>query len=240
MPRFSHSVRAIQVAVLSLWMGLTACIPYTVGSTARPVARGERSTTMSTWVMPALGDTSLSSQGQSSALMIDYETRWGIDEKSDAGVRAVGGGLVVNYKRLLSGPSSIYDVAVMPGMGLVNWGNHAYFESTLMASKRRTLPADKERRMSGNVLPYFGLRVMQVAPLNSSSVHDRPTAGGFLGVRFGTETFGVSPEVGVFYDHSALGVRKNDFVVVPAISVHGSEMIRMLRDIMRGAGPAFF
>jgi|SRR5687767_8313301 len=237
MQRFSQSVRAVQVAVLVAWFGLTACVPYTVASTARPVPRGERTTTMSTWVMPTMGDTSMGER--SSALMIDYETRWGVDEKSDAGVRAVGGGLVVNYKRLLSGPSSIYDIAVMPGMGFVNWGNHAYFESTLLASKRPTSPPKKqEGQFTGDVLPYFGLRVMQVAPMNSGAVHDRPTAGGFLGVRFGTETFGVSPEIGVFYDHSALGMRKNDFVVVPAISVHGSEMIRILRDIMR-AGPAF-
>ena len=237
MQRFSQSVRAVQIAVLAVWFGLTACVPYTVASTARPVPRGDRATTMSTWVMPAMGDTSMGER--SSALMVDYETRWGVDDKSDAGVRAVGGGLVVNYKRLLSGPSSVYDIAVMPGMGFVNWGNHAYFESTLLASKRPTSPPRKlERQFSGDVLPYFGLRVMQVAPLSSGAVHDRPTAGGFLGVRFGTETFGVSPEVGVFYDHSALGVRKNDFVVVPAISVHGTEMIRILRDIMR-AGPAF-
>lgn len=222
---------------LALSGGVTGCIPYTVGSTARPVSRGDRATTMSTWVMPSFGDTTFGER--SSALMIDYETRWGIDDKSDAGVRAVGGGLVFNYKRLLSGPSSIYDVAVMPGMGFVNWGNHAYFESTLLASKRPTTPQKKlARQFTGDVLPYFGLRVMQVAPLNSGAVHDRPTAGGFLGVRFGTETFGVSPEVGVFYDHSALGVRRNDLVIVPAISVHGTELIRILRDIMR-AGPAF-
>ena len=237
MTSLRRSTRLIVVGGLLATVGLTGCIPYTVGSTARPVPRGDRTTTMSTWVMPTLGDTSMGER--SSALMIDYETRWGVDEKSDAGVRAVGGGLVFNYKRLLSGPSSVYDVAVMPGMGFVNWGNHAYFESTLLASKRPTSPRRKDdRHLTGDVLPYFGLRVMQVAPLNSGAVHDRPSAGGFLGVRFGTENFGISPEVGVFYDHSALGMRKNDFVVVPAISVHGNEMIRILRDIMR-AGPAF-
>jgi hypothetical protein len=240
MPRFHQSVRAIQVVVLSLWAGLTACIPYTVGSTARPLPRGERSNTSSISVLPSIGDTTVGSRSGSTALRTENETRWGIDDRSDAGLRAVGGGLVFNYKRLLSGPSSIYDVAVMPGMGFVNWGNHIYFESTLMASKRPTRPVDKERQLSGNVVPYFGLRVMHVEPLSAYAVHDRPTAGGFLGVRFGTETFGISPEVGVFYDHSALGVRRNDVVVVPAVSVHGSEMIRKLRDIMRGAGPSFF
>jgi hypothetical protein len=86
------------------------------------------------------------------------------------------------------------------------------------------------------VLPYYGLRVMQVVPISENGVRDRPTAGGFLGVRFGSADFGISPEVGVFYDHSALGVRKSDVVIVPAISVHGDQMIRAIGDLMRGAG----
>ena len=229
--------RGLYLALLAT-AALAGCIPYTVGSTARPVPKGERSSTMSTWVLPSMGDTTFGSS--SSHLMIDYEMRWGIDSTSDAGFRTTGGGVIVNYKRLLSGPSSIYDVAVMPGAGFVNLGNHAYFETTLMASKRPRTPASSADKKASNVLPYFGLRVMQVAPLNSDAVHDRPTAGGFLGVRFGTTDFGVSPEIGVFYDHSALGVRKNDLVIVPAISVHGPELMRMIRDIMRGAGPAFF
>ena len=216
---------------------LTGCIPYTVGSTARPVPKGERTSTMSSWVLPSVGDTTFGSS--SSHLMIDYEMRWGIDGKSDAGFRATGGGIILNYKRLLSDSSSIYDIAVMPGTGFVTLGNHAYFETTLMASKQPRVPASGAKS-SPNILPYFGLRVMQVAPMNSDAVHDRPTAGGFLGVRFGTTDFGVSPEIGVFYDHSALGVRKNDLVIVPAISVHGPELMRMIRDIMRGAGPALF
>lgn len=222
------------VAGVVLSVGLTGCIPYTVGSTARPLPRGDRASTMSTWVLPAMGDTTFGTS--QSFLMIDYETRWGIDDKSDAGLRATGGGIVLNYKRLLSAPSSIFDVAVMPGFGFVNWGDHGYFETTLIASKRPVSPVSASQQ-TRNVLPYFGLRVMQVAPLNSDAVHDRPTAGGFLGVRFGTENFGVSPEVGVFYDHSALGVRKNDFVIVPAISVHGDELMRRVRDAIRGAGP---
>lgn len=224
--------------VICVAVALTGCIPYTVGSTARPVPKGERSSTMSTWVLPSVGDTTFGSS--SSHLMIDYEKRWGIDDRSDAGFRATGGGIIINYKRLLSGASSIYDVAVMPGAGFVNLGNHAYFETTLLASKRPRTEASPTDKKGSSVLPYFGLRVMQVAPMNSDAVHDRPTAGGFLGVRFGSKDFGVSPEIGVFYDHSALGVRKNDLVIVPAISVHGSELMRMIRDIMRGAGPALF
>ena len=227
-----------QMIAFVVAVNLTGCIPYTVGSTARPVPKGEKTSTRSTFVLPSIGDTTLGTAR--SHLMIDYEKRWGIDGRSDAGFRATGGGIIVNYKRLLSDSSSIYDIAVMPGTGFVNLGEHAYFETTLIASKRPRNAAASGGKNPSNVLPYFGLRVMQVAPLNSQAVHDRPTAGGFLGVRFGSTDFGVSPEIGVFYDHSALGVRKNDLVIVPAISVHGPELMRMIRDIMRGAGPALF
>ena len=76
--------------------------------------------------------------------------------------------------------------------------------------------------------PYGGLRVMQVAPLARGAVHDSPTAGGFLGLRIGRSAFGISPEVGVFYDRSALELRKRNVIVVPAISVHGDILDQLL------------
>ena len=232
MPQSRSLARVIQVVVVASWVGLTACIPYTVGTTAAPVPKGEKTTTMSTWVLPSVGDTTFGSS--SNVLMIDMESRWGLDAKSDFGLRVTGGGLVVNSKRLLTGPSSIYDIAIMPGAGIVNWGNHAYFETTLLASKREKNP---KTDAASKLLPYFGARVMQVAPLSSSAVHDRPTAGAFLGARIGSTNFGVSPEIGVFYDHSALGMRKNDIIVIPSISLHGSELIRTIGDLIRQAGP---
>jgi hypothetical protein len=233
--------RFTQIAVaagLSLSAALTGCIPYTVGATAAPVPKGERATTMSTWVLPSVGDTSWSGRGSStSSLMVDLETRWGISDRSDIGIRITGLGFVLNHKRLLTGPSSIYDISITPGFGIVNFGNHAFFETTLMTSKRVKTPAAKlANGWSNQVLPYFGVKAMHVVPIEVNAVHDKPTAGGFLGVRFGTSDFGVSPEVGVFYDPSALGVRKNEVIVVPSISVHGSELIRMVRDMIGGAG----
>ncbi len=236
MSKSRHIARLAAAVVLSLSVGATACIPYTVGSTAAPVPKGAKTTTMSTWVLPSVGDTAFNTS--SSSLMIDGEARWGISDRSDLGVRVTGLGFIVNSKRLLTGPSSIYDVSIMPGAGIVNFGNHAYFETTLMASKRvKVQPPKLENGWTNQVLPYFGLRVMHVVPIDVNAVHDRPTAGGFLGVRFGSADFGVSPEVGVFYDHSALGVRKNDIVVVPAISVHGSQLIRAIGDLIGMAGP---
>ncbi len=240
MTSLRRSARLLVVGGLVLTVGLTGCIPYTVGATAAPVPKGEKTTTMSTWVLPSVGDTSEfgSPTSGTTQLMVDMESRWGLTDKSDIGVRIIGLGFVVNHKRLLSGPSSIYDVSVMPAIGLVNWGNHAYVETTLMASKRvKVEPVKSANGWSNQVLPYYGLRVMQVVPIAENAVHDRPTAGGFVGVRFGSGDFGVSPEIGVFYDHSALGVRKRDVIFVPAISVHGDQLIRAIGDLVRGAGP---
>ena len=237
---YSRIARLAAVAGLALSAGVSGCIPYTVGATAAPVPKGEKTTTMSTWVLPSVGDTSEfgSSTAGTTQLMVDMESRWGLTDKSDIGVRITGLGFVVNHKRLLSGPSSIFDVSVMPAFGLVNWGNHAYFETTLMASKRvKVEPLKSANGWTNQVLPYYGLRVMQVVPIAENAVHDRPTAGGFVGIRFGSADFGVSPEVGVFYDHSALGVRKSDVIFVPAISVHGDQLIRTIGDLIRGAGP---
>jgi hypothetical protein len=62
---------------------------------------------------------------------------------------------------------------------------------------------------------------MQVAPLNSAAPSDRPTAGGFLGWRLGSRDLGVAPELGVFYDHSTLHIRKSDVIFVPSITFYG-------------------
>lgn len=35
---------------------------------------------------------------------------------------------------------------------------------------------------------------------------------------------------GVFYDHSALGLRRRDVIVVPSVTVHGSDLLRLLRN----------
>jgi len=195
-------------AALALLAGVTACIPYTVGSTARPVSVGDHSTTMSTFVMPSFGR--LDSTRSFSNIAVDLERRWGVDPRSDVGVRITSGsGMVVNYKRLLTGPDVRADVAIMPGAGFVNLGQHAHFELTLLASRHdgsRASGSARDSTMRRMVVPYGGLRVMQVVPLAEGAVRDQPTAGGFFGMRIGSTDFGLSPEIGVFYDHSALDV----------------------------------
>lgn len=213
---------------------LTGCIPYTVASTAKPVAPGQRTTTMSAYAMPSIAN--FDSGRTVAGLGVDYETRWGLDPRSDMGVRVVSfSGVVANYKRLLTDTASRTRVAIMSGAGIVNLGDHAHFETSLLISGDEG-PAGSNRPTS-NIVPYGGLRIMQVAPIAEGALHDQPTIGGFIGVRLGSVNFGVSPEVGVFYDHSALDVRRNEVVVVPAISFHGDRLIEVVSDLLRGRPP---
>ena len=206
----------------------TACVPYTVATTATPLPRGKDASTMVTYAMPKIGRIDSSRHLREtpvSYLAADFEWRMGLDEKSDVGVRVPSmSGLVVNYKRVLGDSSSRFRSAIMPGAGLVNLGQHAHFELTWLVSGREEIGARK-----AVFVPYGGLRVMQVAPVVEGAVSDRPTIGGFIGSRIGSLDLGVSPEIGVFYDHSALDLRDRDIVIVPAIAVHGDRLINIVR-----------
>jgi hypothetical protein len=210
---------ALPVLLLSLG---TACTPYAVHTTARPLARGERSSSTIVSVVP-FSDT----QGDSSSVArpnIDIEARFGIDDQSDVGIRVNGfSGAIVNYKRRLDGPSSrdAAATAIMAGAGFVNAGQHAHFEFTLLRSAR-----DKD-----GMVPYGGLRAIQVVRLSENVPHDQPTIGLFGGSRFGTSKLGASVELGVFYDRSALGLRKSDLVIVPSVAVYGISLMQLWRGI---------
>jgi hypothetical protein len=194
-------------------LGSTGCIPLTVGSTGRPVPVGTTVRSMSVYVVPNSIDDSVDNRSFP-RYGVDAEVRFGLDDYSDIGVRVPNAsGIVANYKRRLNGPSRATGpaTAIMVGAGLVNWGEHAHLEATLITSA-----AENDR-----FTPYGGIRAMQVIPINKGAVHDSPTLGAFLGTRIGSLTAGISPEIGVFYDHSALGLRKGNVLVVPAITIHG-------------------
>ena len=198
----------------------TGCLPYTVGSTAQTAPAHESQRTTTWYSIPNAVDI-LGDSVTAPIFGVDAEWRAGLDDRSDVGIRIPSGsGVVATYKRRLLGEAKpdAAALAVMGGAGLVNWGEHAHVELTVMGSGRT-------RRA---LTPYGGLRVMQVAPLARGAVHDSPTAGGFLGLRIGTSTFGISPEVGVFYDRSALDLRQRSVIVVPAISVHGDILDQLL------------
>jgi len=200
------------VALLSA-ICTVGCIPLTVGSTARPVAVGTTVNSMSVYVVPNSFDDSINERSYP-RYGVDPEVRFGLDEYSDIGVRVPSfSGIVANYKRRLNGVSQAPGAAtaIMVGGGVVNWGEHAHLEATLITSA-----TDNDR-----FTPYGGVRAMQVIPISRGAVRDSPTLGGFFGARIGTVAAGISPEIGVFYDHSALRIRKGNILVVPAITVHG-------------------
>jgi hypothetical protein len=208
------------LAVVSLTA--SGCVPFSVGTTARPVPEGEVVPSMAIYSAPGgsvLEDDS-ARVGTRYALL-DAETRFGIDGRSDLGVRIPGmSGVVVNYKRVLS-PSASPDRVVLSGMvggGIVNAGNHFHFEGTLLAS-------GPER----TVTPFGALRAMQVVPVSSDAVSDSPSLGVVLGLRIGRADLGVSPELAVYYDRSALGLRDSKFIVIPSITIHGADLLRALR-----------
>lgn len=198
---------------------VSGCIPLTVGSTARPVPVGSTVQSTSIYVVPNSFDDSVNRRSYP-RYGVDPEVRFGFDDYSDIGVRLPSfSGIVANYKRRLNAPSQNPGAAtsIMVGGGLVNWGDHAHLEATLITSA-----AESDR-----FTPYGGIRAMQVIPISRGAVHDSPTLGGFFGARIGTITAGISPEIGVFYDHSALRIRKGSVIVVPSITVHG-DVARLL------------
>jgi hypothetical protein len=192
---------------------VAGCIPLTVGSTAEPVPVGTTVHSTSMYVVPNSVDDSINNRSFP-RYGVDPEVRFGFDERSDIGVRAPNfSGIVANYKRRLNGVSGAPGTAtaLMVGGGLVNWGDHLHMEATLITSA-----GDNDR-----FTPYGGIRAMQVIPINKGAVHDSPTLGGFFGARIGTRAAGISPEIGVFYDHSALRIRRGNVLFVPAITIHG-------------------
>ena len=208
------------VIPVALLAATTGCIPYSVGSTARTVPAGEHVRTTTAFIIP----NGVENKGDSVAATIpglDAEVRFGIDDRSDWGVRVPSwSGIVLNYKRRLDtvGATPAADtgiaVSLMAGGGFINWGQHAHVELSLIASGREDRKA----------VPYGGIRLMQVAPMSSSVPSDRPTAGAFLGWRIGSRNLGIAPEVGVFYDHSALHLRSSDVIVVPSITFYGNPL----------------
>ncbi len=201
------------------------CIPYSTGTTAAPIPPGVLEPSLAVYFVPGGLDPAPGDSASASLIGVDAEVRYGIDERSDVGVRAPGLlGIVVDYKRRLDGGQAREEpaVAALVGAGVVNWGEHALFQVGLLASGWQ----------SDRLTPYGGAKVMQVVPLAPDAVEDKPTIGVFGGVRLGSERLGISPEIGVFYDPSALGLRERNWIVVPSFTFHGQEVL----DVLRGRG----
>ncbi len=205
---------------------LTGCVPYTVGTTAATAPEGELQTTTSIALVPVgveyRDDEDDIQDGYSGAYFLaSTGARFGIGPSTDIGIYAPGySGIVVNAKHQFQAaqPGAPLGWAAMGGMGVINGGLNAHLEATLIASGREDLIAT----------PYGGMRFMQTFPLSSEAVSDLPTIGPFGGVRLGTTDLGISLEVGVFYDDSALDLRTNSIIVVPSVSLHGAGLLQVL------------
>ena len=204
--------------LLALFAALlsSGCISYSVGTTARPVPAGEFQPNLSVYSVPNGLENLADDGGPATSLAYasaDFEGRWGLSDRSDLGLRVPSAsGAIINYKRLLTRPDDSQGaaVAMLVGAGVVNLGNHAYFEAGVIASGREDAH-----------VPYGGAKAMHVLPISSGAVSDTPTAGVFGGVRLRVRrNFSISPELGVYYDKPALGLRETNVLFIPSVSFH--------------------
>ncbi|HEX5870419.1 MAG TPA: hypothetical protein VFY65_08390 [Longimicrobium sp.] len=210
-----------------------ACIPYATGTTAVPTPAGEMVPSVSVYFIPGgVERLSEDSVGGGSYFGIDSEVRIGLDDRSDLGIRTPGWtGLVLNYKHRIDGRPGADGTALayMVGAGIVNAGEHAHVEASLLASGR---PAGERAK----VTPYGGLKAMHVLPMVEGAVSDDPTVGAFAGLRIGTAAFAITLELAVFYDRSALGLRDRDWIIVPSFTFQGDELMRRVFGARPGPG----
>jgi len=165
--------------------------------------------------------TAFTDPGAEAFFGVDNSIRFRIHEDADLGVRIpTFSGFLLNYKhRLVGADSSSFALAGMAETGVVNVGLHWHVGATVVASGPE----------SALVTPYGGLRGMQVIPLSEAAVSDSPTLGGFAGLRIGNAQFGLSPEVGVYYDEPALDVSQDRNVLfVPSLTIHGRGLLEGL------------
>jgi hypothetical protein len=210
-----------------------ACIPYATGTTALPTPRGEMQPSASVYFIPGGLERLTTDSAGGSYFGIDAELRMGLDDRSGLGIRAAGWvGLVLNYKHRIDGRPGADGpaLAYMVGGGVVNAGEHAYMEASLLASGRA---AGEEV----GVTPYGGVKAMYVLPMTEEAVSDDPTVGVFAGLRIGNAGLAISPELAVFYDRSALGLRDRDWIIVPSFTFHGDELMRRLFGSRPATGP---
>jgi hypothetical protein len=213
--RARHLLRAtLQCLLPAGWLLSTACLPYGVGATAGTVRPG---VTTSTVTFSSVGSAGSLRNDGFRLPAFDSEYRTGLDARTDYGLRITSmSGLVGSYKRRIAGEDTRAGVALQAEVGVVNFGSHAMAGGTLIVSGNEFASA----------VGFSGVRILAVTPMSAGAVYDSPTAGAFLGIRFRDGPIVVSPELGVFYDRSALRIRRSNWILVPSISVRAPERRR--------------
>ena len=223
-------VRRIVAASPAILLTLNACLPYTVGSTARTVPAHETTRSTQWYYIPK----AVRVPGDSNAGPLagtNFEFRHGLDSRRDVGVLLMpASGVAVDFKQRidddLTGTRTAISYSI--GGGIVNGGEHVMMQATLIASGR----------VDASLVPYGGLRAIHVLPIAQGAVSDKPTIGAFGGFELGDADFTIRPELGVFYDHSALGLRRGDVIFVPALTLkRGRRHDRLGNDATRRPAP---
>jgi hypothetical protein len=221
------TVLGLLAATLLVGAGIllgSGCVPYPAATTAHPVdEEASPSVSTSVYAIPnginLLRDsTAVTEPGAEAFFGLDSSVRFRIDEDADLGIRVpTFSGFILNYKhRLVGADTSSFALAGMAGTGVVNLGLHWHVGATVVASGPE----------SALVTPYGGLRGMQVVPLSEAAVTDSPTLGGFVGLRIGDARFGLTPELGVYYDEPALEISQDQNVLfVPSLTIHGRGLL---------------
>ena len=210
--------RVRRVASLLLIAGmLTGCISYTVGQGAETAAVGKRVSSSSINMVPGTLDDSTPLRRPS----VDTEFRFGLDERTDVGFRiATWSGFMATWKRQLTRADSSSRVenrartSIMLGGGILNLGEHAGLEATLISSGKWTKTGQ----------PYGAIRVAHVLPISRTARRDDPVVGAAFGFLIGDRDYSIGPELGVYYDRSVLGLNSSRILVIPSVVMRAGGM----------------
>src|SRR5512138_1895680 len=97
--------RQTALAATLVLLPLTACLPYTVGSSAQTLPANESSHSASYYFVPNAFKEPEDSVGAPMS-GVDYEWRHGLDARSDVAFRLLPGGVTSSYKRRISADTS--------------------------------------------------------------------------------------------------------------------------------------
>lgn len=213
----NHAVRIAAVVLTALCISFTGtgCLPYAMAGTANTLSPYRSATSVTMSSVRSAGSLRDSSDAIWPAYDLEY--REGLDDRSDYGLRLTSfSGVVISYKRRLVGQGTNAGLAAQVEGGVVNLGTYVLGGASLVGSSSEDAP----------VTVFGGLRSLFVLRTSSDVKNDSPTAGGFVGAKFGSARVSLMPEVGLYYDHSVLGLRKGNLIVVPTISVRMYRRVR--------------
>ncbi len=197
---------------LSLGLGLSTvaagCLPYSMGSTAAIVPRGAQQTTFS--LAASFADRSLDSWPETPITMLDAETRIGISNRSDAGLRITGiSGAVISYKHRVLGAAQSAALSAQVEGGVVKAGALAMGGLSVLVSSAST---------QRNVL-YGGVRYLPVARLSRDADRENATIGAFLGVQLRRASFVLLPELSVVHGYDDFIAHRATWFFIPSLSL---------------------